>query len=160
MEAYTRATRLAPFVNGTNTGGTLRLPQDYADMLGWEERVQAVARVYASLDPVRRAKAVVITVNWGEAGALDFYGPRYGLPGVISPSGSYWFFGPGEKHGEVLVTLGFHEKWLRGFCRAVTAGDHVTNAWTVEEEQDLTVYVCEDPRTTLQAWWPSLAGSN
>ena len=160
MESYTRRTGLAPFANGTNTGGTLRLPQDYADMLGWEDRVEAVARVYASLDPVRRTKAVIIAGNWGEAGALDLLGPRHGLPGVISPSGSYWFFGPGKKRAEVAVTIGIGEEGLRRYYGKVTAAAHLTNTWTVREEQDLTVYVCEEPVGAIQDVWPTLAGRN
>ncbi len=160
LARYTLRTGLAPFVNGTNTGGRLRLPQDYADALGWTDRVAAVARVYHALDPVRRTKAVILAGNWGEAGALDFYGPRYGLPGVVSPNGSYWFFGPGEKRGEVIVTLGIDEEVLRRLCRVVIPAWRLTNPWTVEEESDVSVYVCEEPHRTLQDLWPSLAGRN
>jgi hypothetical protein len=84
----------------TNTGETDELPQDYADMLGWEEQVRAVAEVYRSLPPADTARVVLVAANYGEAGALDFFGPRYGLPGVVSPAGSYWFFGPGPRPGE------------------------------------------------------------
>ena len=160
MERYTVRTGLAPLVNGTNTGGRLRIPQDYADALGWTDRVAAVARTYRDLDPVRRTKAVILAGNWGEAGALDFYGPQLGLPGVVSPSGSYWFFGPGAKRGEVLVTIGVGEDWLRPHCQGLTAAAHLVNEWTVEEERDLTVYVCDEPGVTLQALWPRLAGRN
>lgn len=160
MAAYTAATGLAPFVNGTNTGGSLRLPQDYADALGWTDRVAAVARAYHGLDPVRRTKAVILAGNWGEAGALDFYGPRFGLPGAVSPSGSYWFFGPGLRRGEVLITIGVREESLRPLFGRVIAVERITNAWTVPEERDLTVYVSEEPKGTLQAIWPSLAGRN
>jgi 4-amino-4-deoxy-L-arabinose transferase-like glycosyltransferase len=160
MEAYTEATGLAPLVNGTNTGGRLRLPQDYADALGWTDRVAAVARVYGGLDPVRRAKAVVFAGNWGEAGALDFYGPRYGLPGAVSASGSYWFFGPGPRRGDVLVSIGVDEESLRREYDRVTPAWRLTNPWTVEEESDLTVYISEEPKRTLQDIWPGLAGRN
>jgi hypothetical protein len=160
MERYTLRTGLAPFVNNNNTGQRLRLPQDYADALGWTGRVAAVARVYHGLDPVRRTKALILAGNWGEAGALDFYGPRYGLPGVVSPSGSYWFFGPGTKRGEVVVTIGVREESLRRLFRTVTPAWRLTDPWTVPEESDLTVYVCEGPGGTIQGIWPSLAGRN
>ena len=160
MEAYVRAIGLTDVVNRTNTGRILRLPQDYADMLGWEERVAAVARAYRALDPVRRAQAVIMADNWGEAGALDFYGPRYGLPGVVSSSGSYWFFGPGSKPGTVVVIIGEKEASLRRYCNRVTVAERITNDWTVPEEQDLSVLVCEGPRGTLQQGWPGWAGRN
>ena len=46
--------------------------------------VQAVARVHGSLPPADRTRAGIYTENYGEAGAVDFFGPRFGLPGAIS----------------------------------------------------------------------------
>jgi hypothetical protein len=144
----------------TNRGTMLRLPQDYADMIGWPERVALVAHVFDSLPPEKRAQAVLIGENYGEAGAIDFYGQRLGLPPAVSAAGSYWFFGPGDKPGNVVITLGVSREDLEKFCGTVTAAGRITNDWTVEEEQDVSVYVCEHPNVTLQALWPTLAGRN
>ena len=144
----------------TNTGETLPLPQDYADMLGWEEQVATVARVYHTLPDDQRQNAVVVAGNYGEAGALDFYGPSYGLPEVVSPAGSYWFFGPGKRPGKVVITIGVPEPDLRRFFDSVATAATVSNAWAVPEEQSLTVLVGTRPRTTLQRLWPELAGQN
>jgi hypothetical protein len=144
----------------TNTGETLSLPQDYADMLGWEEQVATVARVYHTLPEDLRRHAVLVAGNYGEAGALDFYGPRYGLPKVVSPAGSYWFFGPGDQPGKVVITIGVAQDDLRRFFDSVVTAAAVSNAWTVPEERNLTVNVGTRPRTTLQQLWPSLAGQN
>ena len=144
----------------TNTGEVLPLPQDYADMLGWEEQVATVARVYHTLPDDQRRDAVVVAGNYGEAGALDFYGPRYGLPEVVSPAGSYWFFGPGDLPGKVVITIGVPEDDLRRFFDSVATAATVSHAWAVPEERSLTVLVGARPRTTLQHLWPSLAGRN
>jgi len=144
----------------TNTGGTLALPQDYADMLGWEEQAATVARVYHTLPAQQRELAVVVAGNYGEAGALDYYGPRYGLPEVVSPAGSYWFFGPGDRPGEVVITIGVPEDDLRRFFDLVETAATVSHPWTVAEERSLTVNVGTRPRMTLQQLWPSLAGQN
>jgi 4-amino-4-deoxy-L-arabinose transferase-like glycosyltransferase len=144
----------------TNTGEMEQLPQDYADMLGWEEQVRAVARVYRSLPPPDRARAVLVAGNYGEAGALDLFGPRYGLPAVVSPTGSFWFFGPGAKPGEVVVTIGAGREDLAPLFDSVAAAARVTSPWSVAEERDLTVYVARGPHRTLQELWPSLAGRN
>ncbi len=135
-----------------------RLPQDYADMLGWEERVAAVAQAYRALPPQERAEAVIIANNYGEAGALEFYGPRYALPEPVSAAGSFYYFGPGSKPGRVAVTLGEAEAGLHRFYDSVEAGPHLTNPLTVREERDLTVYICRQPKTTLQEIWPGEAG--
>ena len=144
----------------TNMGVPLKLPQDYADMLGWPELAAAVAHAYDSLPPEKRAQVVLGADNYGEAGALEYYGPRLGLPRVVSSAGSYWFFGPGEKPGTVLVSLGVKKEDLERWYRTVTPAGRVINAWGVPEESDVPVYVAEHPRTTLQAIWPSLAGQN
>jgi 4-amino-4-deoxy-L-arabinose transferase-like glycosyltransferase len=144
----------------TNTGETLPLPQDYADMLGWEEQVATVARVYHTLPDHLRRYAVVIAGNYGEAGALDFYGPRYGLPEVVSPAGSYWFFGPGDQPGRVVITIGVPGEDLRRFFDSVETAATASHPWTVEEERSVTVNIGTRARTTLQQLWPSLAGRN
>lgn len=144
----------------TNTGELGALPQDYADMLGWEEQVAAVARVYHALPAEQRRQAVVVAGNYGEAGAIDFYGPGYGLPGAVSPTGSYWFFGPGELPGNVVVTIGVPEGELGRYFDSVRAAAAVRHPWAVAEERSLTIFVASGPRSTLQQIWPSLAGRN
>jgi 4-amino-4-deoxy-L-arabinose transferase-like glycosyltransferase len=141
-----------------NQGMTLRLPQDYADMLGWRERVAAVAQAYRALSPLERAQAVIIGNNYGEAGALQFYGPSYDLPPVVSAAGSFWYFGPGTRPGRVAVTLGEGREGLRRLYDSVEAGPHLVNPLTVREEQDLTIYICREPKTTIQAIWAGEAG--
>ncbi len=159
MAGYARAIGIEAAVR-TNTGETGELPQDYADMLGWEEQVAAVARVYHALPAAQRARAAIVAGNYGEAGALDYYGPRYNLPPVVSPAGSYWFFGPGPLPGEVVVTIGIPEADLRRFFDSVETAATVSHRWAVAEERSLQVNVGTGARTTLQRLWPSLAGRN
>jgi hypothetical protein len=142
----------------TNQGAIGQLPQDYADMLGWEQQVEAVARVYRALPPAERQEAVIVGDNYGEAGALEFYGPRYGLPPPISAAGTFWQFGPGPKPGTVVIALGEEPQNLRDYADSVVLAARVTNPWGVAEEQDVPIVVGRRPKTTLQALWPSLAG--
>jgi hypothetical protein len=144
----------------TNTGELERLPQDYADMLGWEQQVAAVAGVYHGLSDEERREAVIVAGNYGEAGAIDFFGPRHGLPPAVSPAGSYWFFGPGEKPGAVVVAIGPGREELAPFFESVEPAARTGDPWAVAEERDLTIYVARRPRRTLQEIWPTLAGRN
>lgn len=75
MARYARAIGATAALR-TNTGESEQLPQDYADMIGWEEQVLAVAEVYRALPAADRERAVLVAANYGEAGALDFFGCR------------------------------------------------------------------------------------
>jgi hypothetical protein len=159
MARYAQAIGVSA-ATATNAGEQLALPQDYADMLGWEEQTRAVARVWRSLPPDDRARAVVIGGNYGEAGALDLFGPPLGLPPTVSAAGSYWFFGPGDRQGEVAVTLGLEPSDLAPFYRSCAPAARVTNPWGVPEQRDVQVLVCRSPYRTLQEVWPALSGRN
>jgi hypothetical protein len=144
----------------TNHGIQLQLPQDYADLLGWPEQVAAVARVYDSLPPAQRARAVIFAENYGEAAAVDFFGPRLGLPHAVSAAGSYWFFGPGEEPGGTILTIGVSRADLDARCGKVASAGRVRSEWSPPEDADVSLFICEAPRQTLQQLWPSLAGRN
>ena len=75
-----------PLVAKTNT--------DMLEELGWPELAQETARIWGTLSDEERAHAAVFCSNYGEAGALNFYGPPLGLPPVVSPVNSFWLRGP------------------------------------------------------------------
>jgi len=82
------------------------LPQYYSDQLGWEQMVAEVARIYNSLPPDVRAKTAIKADNYGEAGAIDFFGPKYGLPPAICFHQNYWYWGLHGWRGESMILLG------------------------------------------------------
>lgn len=145
-----------------NRGEMGRLPQDFADMLGWEAQARALAQAYRSLAPDEQREAVIIGDNYGEASAAEFYGARYHLPSVVSAAGSWWFFGPGSRAGRVAITIGVSRGDL---TRVAMYGDvrcvgRVVSPWSVPEERDVPIFIARSPRMTLQQLWPSLAGRN
>ena len=105
MIAYTKWLGIAKATE-TNRGQQIELPQDYADMLGWRDMTAAVAGIVETMPDSERAELVLVGSNYGEAGALEFYGPRFRLPPVINSDGSFWYFGPGDRPGRIVVTLG------------------------------------------------------
>jgi hypothetical protein len=144
----------------TNTGAMLSLPQDYADMLGWENQVTLLARAYHALPADKKAKAVVMARNYGEAGAIDYFGPRHGLPRAVCVSGSYWYFGPGELPGEVVVSIGLTPDDVRGLFQSVEIVDYADNRWGVPEERHIPIMICHSPHKSLQELWPQFRGIN
>jgi 4-amino-4-deoxy-L-arabinose transferase-like glycosyltransferase len=140
----------------TNRGTSLPLPQDFADMLGWEQQVQAVARVYAALPPEKRDRGVLIARNYGEAGALEFYGPRHGLPSRICLPDNYLLWPPTAQPADVVVTLGIPPEDLARFFRTVPVVSHFDYSWMVEEERHVPICVAETLTRDLRDAWPRL----
>lgn len=70
------------------------LPQDYADMTGWKELAWIVAQAYNSLDRYEQEECTIYAENYGQAGAVEFYGHQYGLPKPISFHDSYLLWAP------------------------------------------------------------------
>jgi hypothetical protein len=151
MARYAAATGISTAVT-TNRGEVLRLPQDYGDMLGWQEQVESVARVYDMLPVGDRERTVLYGANYGEAGALDLYGPHFGLPKVVSLAGSFYFFGPGDFPADIIIFVGVPREGLEDLCPSLELATRVTHEWTVEEN-DVPVFVCRGPTATLQEVW-------
>jgi len=159
MAAYARRLGVTAATE-SNMGEVLELPQDYADMLGWEAQVVAVAGVYHALPPEDRARTVLIADNYGEAGAIDYFGPRRGLPPAVAPTGSYWFFGPGTLPGDIVIKVrGDREDMLRYF-HSVELAAVVNEPWVVPEERNVQIWLCRGPYGTLQEIWPLFEGQN
>ena len=81
------------------------LPQHYADMFGWPELADAVAKAAASLPEEERARAIVVVGNYGEAGALEMFGAGR-LPRVACQHNNWYLWGPPAWDGGVAIFLG------------------------------------------------------
>jgi hypothetical protein len=130
------------------------LPQIFADMFGWQEQAAAVAKVYSALPASERTVARIAAYNYGEAGAIDYFGARLGLPGAISGHNQYGLWGPGGASGEVVVAIGFSREQLSRFFDDIRPAVTISPRYALPEESLLTVYVCRRPKAHLDAMWP------
>ncbi len=133
-----------------------KLPQQYADMFGWENMVATVAKVYNSLSPEEKEKCVIGASNYGEAGAIDFFGKRYRLPHAISSHNNYWIWGPGEKPGEIAIIVGGNPKDYHSMYDDVQQAVTINCEYAMPYETNLPVFLCRRPKVTLQQVWPRL----
>jgi len=129
------------------------LPQYYADELPWQEQVAAVARVYHSLSPEEQAKTAIFCDNYGQAAAIDFFGPKYGLPKAISGHQNYFLWGPREYTGEIVIVVGAPESDVREkFASVETAASvNVPFAYFYETRP---ILICRGLKGNLQTLWP------
>lgn len=132
------------------------LPQHYADEFGWEEMVAKTARVYHGLTPEEQAKTAIFASNYGEAGAIDFFGPNYGLPKAISGHQTYFYWGPRNYTGEIMIVLGSSDPENdRKFFRDVDVVADLSNAYSVPSERR-AILLCRGLKENLQTLWPQL----
>jgi hypothetical protein len=129
----------------------------YAEILGWDELVAQVARVYHALPAADREKAAILTDNYGEAGALDVLGDHYDLPHPISGHNNYYLWGPGDYTGDVVISVGVPEETVHKMFWDVTLADRISNSQHIKNlEFGRPIYVCRNPKRPLRAMWSLL----
>jgi hypothetical protein len=131
------------------------LPQNFGDQFGWEELVREVAAIYHALPPDERARAGIFANNYGEAGAIDHLGPRYGLPRAISGHQTYFLWGAGGFDGDVLIVLQDRRANLERVCDTVEEASVHFHPWGMAEE-NRPIYVCRGLHPPLSVLWPRL----
>ena len=132
------------------------LPQHYADMHGWEEMTAEVGRVYNSLPAGERGRCAVFARNYGQAGAIDFFGARHGLPKAIGKHQNYFLWGPRDYTGECVITVGEGEADVRKSFDQVELAATIRHRYVLPHENDLPVYVCRRPKRPLGEIWPDV----
>ena len=150
---YQKAIGLEPPKAENQNNGPL--PQYFADEFGWEEMVREVARVYHSLPADEQPRTAIFSNGWGDAAAVDFYGPRYGLPPAISKHNSYWLWGPRNYTGEIMIILQSNGVGDREHFQTVEAVGRVEHPYSRRDEH-YTIWLCRGPRFNLQEVWPKL----
>ena len=146
-----------PILPADRIGGTpiADVNEDAVETIGWPRFAQQVARIYQGLPAAQQQTAVVFTGNYGEAGALDRYGPALGLPRAYSGHNAYARFGmPARSAGPVIV-LGYSDASVDFVgCRAAATVD---NGLDVDnEEQGGTVFLCQRPLRPWAELWDEL----
>jgi 4-amino-4-deoxy-L-arabinose transferase-like glycosyltransferase len=140
-----------------------RTPQPYVnadsvEMVGWDTFSAEVARVYRALPTSERSRAVFVISNYGEAGAIDRYGPALGLPRAYSGHTGFWYFGrPPDTGGPTIYVGPEGAASLRRFWTDVTAAGRIDNGLGIDnDEQGKPVWVCRGQREPWPVLWPKL----
>ena len=132
-----------------------RMLQHFGDMHGWPELAKKVATIYRALPPHDRTKAVFFGRNYGDAAAIDIFGPRLGLPPAISAHNNYYLWGPRGYDGSVMIVLGGDPNVYARTFRSVTIAGHTDDPFAQPSETQ-PIYVLRGPKTPLDVMWPRL----
>jgi 4-amino-4-deoxy-L-arabinose transferase-like glycosyltransferase len=133
-----------------------KVQDDFLEELGWPELVAEVARIRDSLSPDERSRLGVLAANYGEAGAINLYGPGHGLPQAISGVNSFWARGYGNPPPQTLIVLGFSRKFIESNFEHCDIAGHTPNPYNVQNEETRDhpdIYVCRGLRQSWPDFW-------
>jgi hypothetical protein len=146
---YSAALGMKPSTDEKNELG--RLPQFYADRQGWDRLVSDVARAWNQLTPEERGRAIVVTGNYGEAGAIERLGGD-----MVAASGhnNYWLWGPGSRTGDPMIVLTRSRESLEKVFTSVEQAGETDCGDCMPYENHLPIFICRGLKEPLTAVWP------
>jgi hypothetical protein len=134
----------------------LRINGDLREEIGWPELAATVAHIRDTLPAGERSHVGIVVGNYGEAGAINLYGPAHGLPAVLSGTNTAWYRGYGSTPPQTLIVVGFSQKEAEAAfqsCRLAALNVvpfHISNE---ESEAHGEIFVCGAPRQPWPAFW-------
>jgi 4-amino-4-deoxy-L-arabinose transferase-like glycosyltransferase len=146
-----------PVLPSSAIGWTAAVNPVLAETVGWPDLLRTVSGVWHSLPADERAHAVIFTADYGEAGAINELGGKYGLPTAVSGQNNFWWWGPGNPRATTVVAVApgpkdthNYDAYLRQFFGDVATVARIDNREHVDnEERGGHVYVCHRP---VQPW--------
>jgi hypothetical protein len=156
VDTFLRYSSLLPYANSVKTerDATAALPQLYADMFGWENMATQIAQVYHALPQSEQAGCAILGGNYGEAGAIDHFGPALGLPAAISGHNNYYFWGPRAYSGSCVILFGERADEMKDLFGDAHLVATITDPHAAVAERNVHVYVCRKPSAPLAELWP------
>jgi 4-amino-4-deoxy-L-arabinose transferase-like glycosyltransferase len=153
---YAAALGISPGATAMEKSAQGVLPQQLADMFGWREMAAKVSAAYNALTPEERAKAVFFGHNYGEAAAIDVYGPALHGPPAISGHNNYYLWGLRGFDGSIVLTVGGDPAlYARGYQSVEQVGE-LDNPYAMPYETNIPVYLLRNPRVPLVNMWPEM----
>jgi len=131
------------------------LPQLFADQFGWEDMAAEVGRFYRTLPPDVQARTAIFGQNYGQAGAIDLFGPKYGLPPAISGHQNYYYWGPRGYTGESMIVMGDRQDRLESKFASVEKVGHVAHPYAMPYEH-IDIFYCRGMKWPLAEVWPKI----
>ncbi|MBZ0265731.1 glycosyltransferase family 39 protein [bacterium] len=135
---------------------TAKLPQYYADMFGWQNLAETVARVYNILPDEDKKQSLIYAGNYGEASAIKFFGNKYNLPVVMSSHNNYWIWGIPDYEVTTYIVVGGGPVSLRQIFNEVTLIELTQCKYCMPYEANLGIYVCRGLKSELDKLWEDL----
>ncbi len=131
-----------------------KINYDLGETIAWPKLVALVAREYDSLPGLERQRTTILTGNYGEAGAIDRYGPQLGLPGVYSGDNNFWLWGPPPAADTVAIAVNVNPALLRReFTRVRLVATFWNGLGVSDDEQGAQVFLATGLRSSWSEAW-------
>ena len=133
------------------------LNYDTGETIAWPAYVEEIAAVYRQLPPAQRGATAIVASNYGEAGAVDHYGPAWGLSPAHGVHNGYWYWGPPPDSTTVALAVGFTATDVAQFCTQASLATRLDNHLGIHnDEQGRPVWLCTTFRASWSTLWPKL----
>jgi hypothetical protein len=129
------------------------LPQHLGDRIGWEEMVSMIDGAYKTLSESDRAKCAILVSNYGEAGAVNLYGPKLGLPRAISGHMTNYLWGPQGATGEVVLAYWDDKSTLDELFTEVTEVRRIHHMYVMHRQNNRPLYLCRGMKVPMDVAW-------
>jgi hypothetical protein len=130
---------------------------DTGETVGWPTFVAEIAAAYRRVPVANGGTVAILGSNYGESGAVDRYGARYGLPHAYGVHMGYWYWGPPALSATSVLAIGFDEGQVARFCNDPVLLTRLDNRLGVhDDEQGAPVWSCGALRATWTELWPQL----
>ena len=132
------------------------LTQRFSDEMGWDALEQQVAQIYQSLPESERLSAAILASNYGEAAAIDLYGPADHLPPALSAQNQYFLWGPRQFDGQVIIHIGGSSARWHRLCESVETIGEFGAPYAMPYETGRPIFICRGLKMGLAQLWPHL----
>jgi 4-amino-4-deoxy-L-arabinose transferase-like glycosyltransferase len=129
---------------------------DLAETIAWPREVRLIAGEYHALPATQRARTALLAGNYGEAGAIDRYGPSLGLPQAYSGHNNFWLWGPPPAADRSAIVIGLDPSFLyREFLHVRRIATFYNGMGIADDEQGSPVYLATGLRESWARAWPA-----
>lgn len=141
------------------SSGVYQTNDEYTEMLGWPDLVDAVTATFERLPVNEQANTAILTGNYGEASAIELLAPR--LPAPISGHNSHYYWSIGRTDAPTYIVLGYSAQRLRVWFDDVQQAGVISNRYRApNEEFDQPFFICRRPKVQLSTIWPTIKHFN
>ena len=142
-----------PVLPARDAGPVVGINYDAGETIGWPTMVNEIAALARSAGPADRV--VVLTDNYGEAGAIDLYGPARGVPAAYSGHNGFGYWPPARPAPDTtFVVVGMNDNWLAHWFAGVSLATQLDNRLAIDNDEQATpVWICHGLRRPWPAFW-------